>query len=128
MSLAAAAIGIKLRQPDRSGDDKVQADTSASIEGDADPSFPAPDDVTRPLQWMGWDDEREAVGNEKRGYHFERGASLGKVAHRAVDRAAAERDRSGLQDAVARGGSMLIHDSTRGGIRVVSRTIRSGKC
>jgi len=93
---------------------------AASIERDADPSFPAPDDVTRPLQGMGWNDQRKAVGDEKRGYDFERGASLGEVANRAIDRAAAERDRSGLEDAVTRSNSMLNHDGTRGGIRWVA--------
>jgi hypothetical protein len=93
---------------------------AASIERDAHPSFPAPDDVTRPLQWMGWNDERKALGDEKRGYDFERGASLGEVANRAIDRAAAERDRSGLEDAVTRSNSLLIHDGTRGGIRWVA--------
>jgi hypothetical protein len=102
------------------------ADEAASIEGDADPSFPAPDDVTGPLQWMGWNDERKAVGDEKRGYDFERGAGLGEVANRAVDRAAAERDRSGLEDAVTRSNSMLIHDGARGAFDG-SLTIRRSK-
>jgi len=93
---------------------------AASIERDADPSFPAPDDVTRPLQWMGWNDERKAVGDEKGGYDFERGAGLGDVANRAIDRAAAERDGSGLENAVTRSNSMLIHDGTRSGIRWVA--------
>ena len=63
---------------------------------------------------MGWNDQRKSVGDEQRGYHFERGAGLGDVANRAIDRAAAERDRSGLEDAVTRCNSMLIHDGTRG--------------
>ena len=100
---------------------------AASIECDAHPSFPAPDDVTRPLQWMGWNDERKALGDEKRGYDFERGASLGEVANRAIDRAAAERDRSGLEDAVTRSHSMLIHDGTRDGIRWVANHPRKQK-
>src|SRR3984893_17168213 len=100
---------------------------AASIECDAHPSFPAPDDVTRPLQWMGWNDERKALGDEKRGYDFERGASLGEVANRAIDRAAAERDRSGLEDAVTRSNSMLIHDGTRDGIRWVANHPRKQK-
>jgi hypothetical protein len=82
------------------------------VERDADPFFPAPDDVARPADLVGLNDQREAVGNEKRGEDFERGPGCREVANRAVEGAAAERDRPGFQDAMARGDSMLIIHGT----------------
>jgi hypothetical protein len=45
----------------------------------------------------------------KRSYNFKRRPGLGKVANGAVDRAAAERNRPGLQNTAPRRNPMLVH-------------------
>ena len=67
------------------------------LEGHADSALFAPDDAAWPLQLVGLHSEGEAVGNKERGYDFKRCAGLRDVANSAVNRAAAELDRSGLQ-------------------------------
>ena len=62
-----------------------------SVERHAHPFFLAPDDVTRRLQLLALNDRRETIQNEKRGYDFQRGHGLRKVANRAINRTAAER-------------------------------------
>lgn len=54
--------------------------------------------------------KREAIRNKKRSRNFERCAGFRKVPDSAVDPAAAELNRSGLQDAAALGEPMLFHD------------------
>ena len=81
----------------------------ALIERHADPLFLAPDDVARLFEIFARHEQREAVGDEQRRHDFERGSGVGHVADGAVDPAAAELDRSGLQLAVARGDALLVH-------------------
>jgi hypothetical protein len=95
-----------------------------SVERHAHPFFLAPDDVTRPLQLLGLNDQRETIRNENRGYDFQRGPGLRKVANRAVNGTAAERDGSGFQDAMARSNSMFIHQGTKRDVE----TIGTSKC
>lgn len=45
---------------------------AASVECDADPSFPAPDDAARPPGLVGLNRHREAVRNKERAHDFER--------------------------------------------------------
>ncbi len=99
-------------------DDETCLEPGPSVERHAHPFFLAPDDVTWPLQLLALNDRRETIRNEKRGYDFQRGPGLRKVANRAINRTAAERDGSGFQDAMARSSSMLIHRGTKGGIWV----------
>src|SRR6266567_1280875 len=101
---------LKIQGPQRI--DPVAAAGTALVERHAHSFFLAPDDVARPLQLVGWNDQREAIGNEKRGDDFERGPGLRKVANGTVDPVATERDRPGLQDAMTRSDSMLIHKGT----------------
>lgn len=54
-------------------------------------------------------DQGKAVRDKERSYDFKRRPGLGKVANGAVDRAAAERDRPGLQNTAPRRNSMLVH-------------------
>jgi len=84
-------------------------DARGSIERDADAFFLAPDDVARPLQLVRWHKQRETVGDEQGRDDFECCAGLRNIANGAIDSAPAELDRSGLQRAVARGDSGLVH-------------------
>src|ERR1022692_691649 len=79
------------------------------IEGDPDTPILAPGDMTGAFQMVGRHDQDKAVWDEERGHDFKRGPGLRKIAHGAVDRAAAERDRSGLQDTPTRCNPVLIH-------------------
>jgi hypothetical protein len=81
----------------------------ALVERDADAFFPAPDDVARPSQLLGWHRQGKAVGDEQWRHDFERRPGLGKIANGAVDRAAAELDRAGLQYAVSRCDTTTVH-------------------
>jgi hypothetical protein len=49
-----------------------------SVERDANPPFLAPDDMTRPVQIVGLNDQFEPVGDMdiERAYHLERGAGV----------------------------------------------------
>jgi hypothetical protein len=87
----------------------------------------APDDVTRPLQLLGLNDQRETIRNEKRGYDFQRGPGLRKVATVQSIGTAPERDGFGFQDAMARSSSMLIHRGAKGGIWVTRMSTPSVK-
>ena len=80
------------------------------VECDADALFLAPDDVARPFQLFRRHEQREAVGDEQWGHDLKCGPGVGQVANRAVDSAAAELDRSGLQRAPPRRDPGLVHD------------------
>jgi len=69
----------------------------ALLEGHAYTSVFAPDDAAWPLQLVRLHSEGEAVGNKERGYDLERRAGFRDVANGAVNCAAAELNRSGLQ-------------------------------
>src|SRR3974390_2414202 len=81
----------------------------ASIEGDAEPSFLAPDDVTAPLELIAGHKKREAVWNVKRAQDFQRRAGIREILDRTIHAAAAELDGSGLKHAATRGYSVFIH-------------------
>jgi len=89
--------------------DDVQPPAAASVERDADPLFPAPDDVTRPFQLLARDHQREAIRNKQRGHDVEGGSGLREVPDCAGNFAAGERDRAGLQDAAPRADPLLVH-------------------
>jgi hypothetical protein len=117
--------------------DGVQPPAAASVERDADPLFPAPDDVTRPVQLLARDHQREAVGNKQRGHNFECGPGLREISDGAGNFIAGERDRAGLQDAPPRSDALFVssaHDNpsrwARRARRAEDRAMpaRSGPC
>ena len=69
---------LRPREPGAPQDD-VQPPAAASVERDADPLFPAPDDVTRPFQLLARDHQREAIRNKQRGHDVEGGSGLREV-------------------------------------------------
>ena len=75
------------------------------LEGHAYSPLFAPDDAAWPLQWVRLHSKGETVGNKERGYDFKRRAGFRDVADGAVNGAAAELDRSGLQYTAARRGA-----------------------
>jgi hypothetical protein len=81
-----------------------------SIEGYADPLFPAPDDVAGQVQPVGLEDQREIVGDAHGAGYVERRSDVRHVANHAIDRAAAELDGSGLQDTMSREGPLFAHE------------------
>src|SRR5450631_2262063 len=83
---------------------------AASIEDHADPLFPAPDDVAGQVLPVGPEHQREFIGDAHRAGHLERRPDIRHVANHAIDPAAAELDRSGLQDAMTREDSLFIHE------------------
>ena len=54
-------------------------------------------------------DQDKAVRDKERSYDFKRRPGLGKVANGAVDRAAAELNRSGLENALSGRNAILAH-------------------
>src|SRR5262245_38374544 len=74
-----------------------------------DPLLLPPDDAAWQVAVVGFDDQREAVRNADRRYHLECGASFGKVADRAIDRAANKRNLACLQKPTPRRNSVLVH-------------------
>src|SRR5947207_1482301 len=81
----------------------------ALVERDADPFLPAPGNVARPFQLGRWHIKREAVGDEQRGHHFQRGAGLRDISNGAIDYATAELYGSSLQHAAPGRDSGLVH-------------------
>jgi hypothetical protein len=81
------------------------------LEGHTDSSFLAPDDAAWPLQVVGLHSEGEVVGDKERGDDFKRRACLRYVANSAVNRGAAELDRSGLQYTAALRGAGKRHSN-----------------
>ena len=63
-----------------------------SVKSNAHAALSAPHDAAGPAQAIGWDDQREAVGNEQRRNDLKGGAGVGNAANRAVDHTAAETD------------------------------------
>lgn len=57
---------------------------------------------------FGNDDKVEPIGNADRTYDVKGGTTLRHIANGAVDRAAAELDRSCLQDTMPRGNAVLV--------------------
>lgn len=57
---------------------------------------------------FGNDDKVEPIGNADRTHDVKGGATLRPIANGAVDRAAAELDRSGLQDTMPPGNAVLV--------------------
>ena len=86
------------------------------FERHADSLFPAPDDVAGFRKPVALDSQREPIGKPEHGGDVERGAGIGNIAHRAGNRLAAELNGSGLQDALASGDPVFIHNGTSGGI------------
>jgi hypothetical protein len=78
-------------------------------EGDADPAFLAPHDVAGQMQPVARHGQHEPIGNSDLIGHLECGARGGEVADQAIDRAAAEPDCSGFQDAMTRCSSIFGH-------------------
>src|SRR5262249_36577318 len=82
----------------------------ASVELHADALFLAPDHPAGQLRSIGLEEQGEIFRDADRARDLEGGAGFGEIADRAVDRAAAELDRSALQHAMS--GSVppiLIH-------------------
>jgi hypothetical protein len=78
-------------------------------EGDADPALPAPHDVAGQMQPVAGHGQYEPIGNSDLIGHLECRARGGEVADQAIDRAAAEPDCSGFQDAMTRCSSIFGH-------------------
>ena len=81
------------------------------IEPDADPFFATPNDVTWPFQLLGWHKQREAVRDKQRSNDFQRRSGLRNVPNSAVNWAAAELNRSGLQYALTRCDPLFLHEA-----------------
>jgi hypothetical protein len=77
------------------------------IELYADPPLTAPDDLARLVASI--DNQRKMLEDSDRGAHVQRRADRRYVADHAVDRAAAELDCSGFQDAMSKGCTALPH-------------------
>jgi hypothetical protein len=107
------------------GKDSSSAE-AASIEGHADPLFPAPDDVAGQVQPVGLEDQREIVGDAHRAGYLERRSDVRHVANHAIDRAAAELDRSGLQDTMAWEGPLFAHEGVLYA-KFISKWLKQGK-
>jgi hypothetical protein len=90
---------------------RILGSGAASIEGHTDPRFPAPDDVARHLQPLGPEDQREIFGDADRAGYLERCSDGRQVANHAIDRATAELDRSGLQNATTWKGPLFVHEA-----------------
>ncbi len=78
-------------------------------ERDADPLFLAPHDVGMPAYLAAADAQRDLVGNACRARNLEAGADGGDVANDAIDSRAVELDGSGLEYALPRDCTSLIH-------------------
>jgi hypothetical protein len=72
---------------------------AASIEGDTETPFLAPNDTASPLYLLAVDRQREAVRDVKWGEHFKRSAGLREIPNSAFKWAAADLNKSGLKDA-----------------------------
>jgi hypothetical protein len=79
------------------------------IEGDADPLFLPPDDATG--QVIAVRHQRELRGDPDRACDLKGGTRGGDIADRATDCAAAELDRTGLQDPLPGRNPVLFHRS-----------------
>jgi hypothetical protein len=78
-------------------------------ERDADPLFLAPHDVAMPAYLAAADAQRDLVGNACRARNLEAGADGGDVANDTIDSRAVELDGSGLEYALPRKCTSLIH-------------------
>jgi hypothetical protein len=75
-------------------------DHETSIESDADPLLFPPDDVAGRMMSVSLQNQSETIGDTYRSGYVQGGSRMGQVANHAIDRAAAELDRSSLQDAM----------------------------
>jgi hypothetical protein len=79
------------------------------IEGHADPLFLAPDHAAG--QMISIRHQGELRGDSERAADIQGRAGGGDIAYRAIDRAAAELDRSGLQHTMSGCNPVLVHRS-----------------
>jgi hypothetical protein len=90
---------------------RTTIDTNRRVltEPHTDPLFLAPDYGAGQMRSIGLNDEREAFGDADGARDIECGTGIGEVANRAVDRAAAELDRSGLEHTMPRSVPPFVH-------------------
>jgi hypothetical protein len=84
------------------------------------------------MQAVARDDQHKPVGYFELAGYLYRGSGCGKVANQAIDCAAAERNRSGFQDAMARGSPAFDHEInvrkiTKESIKPVTRRSNQGR-